>query len=238
MMKLFLQVLVLVFATSFSSHAQSLRFADTPPDVISGMPTADELKTNYLTVTNTSSKSINVKVRMVNETPEMESIPYFCWTLCYPPHITESPESIQIGPGESNSSFAAYIIPNSIVGQTKLKFEFYDEQNPEDKLVYRVTFNTDGTVSVRNVTQAKAAVSVSPLPVRDIARFDYTLPTTARAAELTIYNLVGNPVATYRLADKSGVVAVDMARFSPGMYFYSITADGQRIASKKFVIER
>lgn len=78
-----------------------------------------------------------------------------------------------------------------------------------------------------------------PNPFDKETRIDYTLPATTTNAALYIYNMNGVQIAEYtNLEIGKGSITIEGATLNAGMYFYSLIADGQEVATKRMILTK
>lgn len=86
-----------------------------------------------LIVLNNSGNGMDVKVKRTDLSLVTGTTANFCWgTACYPPFVYESPESVRIDPGTSNSSFRGDYTHSGTLGTSRILFSFFDINNPSD----------------------------------------------------------------------------------------------------------
>ncbi len=118
--------------------------------------------------------------------------------------------------------------------------------DPQDLLTGRsadtpLTY-TEDAVYAATVAPEQAEVELSknvPNPARDAATIKYTLPTPTDVT-LTLYNVIGQEVATLVDASKSAGqhrVQVDASELSSGVYFYRINAGSYSESRKMTVVK-
>lgn len=79
----------------------------------------------------------------------------------------------------------------------------------------------------------------TPNPFSVETRIAYLLPQTTQSATLYIYNMNGLQVAEYPISSfGEGSVVVEGGRLEPGMYLYSLVADGQVIDTKRMILTK
>ncbi|MFV0468121.1 MAG: T9SS type A sorting domain-containing protein, partial [Dysgonomonas sp.] len=77
-----------------------------------------------------------------------------------------------------------------------------------------------------------------PNPFSDRTRVDYFVPEESQSAYINIYTLQGNLLKKVPIESKgTGVVYIDAAGLSSGLYFYSLIIDGVKIDTKRMYIK-
>lgn len=86
-----------------------------------------------LIVSNPTANGMEVKVKRTDLSLVNGTSANFCWgTACYPPFVYESPESVRIDAGTSNSSFRGDYTHGGNLGTSRVLFTFFDSGNPAD----------------------------------------------------------------------------------------------------------
>ena len=75
-----------------------------------------------------------------------------------------------------------------------------------------------------------------PNPFSDETVINYSLPQQIKNASLLVYDLSGTQVTSLPLEITASSVTITSEKLSPGIYIYSVMADGKIIASKRMVI--
>ena len=86
-----------------------------------------------LIVSNNTAISLDVKVRRTDLALVSGTNANFCWgTSCYPPFVYESPETVRLDAGASNSSFRGDYTHSGNLGSSRVLYSFFDMSNPAD----------------------------------------------------------------------------------------------------------
>jgi hypothetical protein len=76
-----------------------------------------------------------------------------------------------------------------------------------------------------------------PNPFNENTTIDYFLPSGIQRAELNIYNLEGKQLKSIEVAEReNGQVIIHGSELQPGMYYYSLIADGQIVGTEKMIL--
>ena len=77
----------------------------------------------------------------------------------------------------------------------------------------------------------------APNPVNNTTVIRYKLPSTVKAAQMTITDAKGTVIKSFNLNAKgSGQVTLSAGTLSTGTYFYSLITDGRKITTKEMQI--
>ena len=145
-------------------NSQSLTLSDSNGDIPNNSDVnyyggPDDLLTSYVFVTNNSAISIDVKVKKVELDIVPGSINYFCWGMCFPPEVYVSPYPISIASGETNDSdFSGDYMPNGAIGTSKIRYVFFDDNNPSDSVCVNVLYHIMGYPELTSIFPNKGNI--------------------------------------------------------------------------------
>lgn len=78
-----------------------------------------------------------------------------------------------------------------------------------------------------------------PNPFNQETRIGFNIPREVANAQLFIYNLQGNQLKTITIAERGkNHVTIQASEFTPGMYIYTLIADGKEVASKRMILTK
>ncbi|MBW8051506.1 MAG: T9SS type A sorting domain-containing protein [Cytophagales bacterium] len=89
---------------------------------------------------------------------------------------------------------------------------------------------------IEQVYQNNYSITVYPNPANETVTFDYKLPENTNDAVISIYNLVGNQLKSYRIDNERGTINITISDLPNGLYFYSLKVDNNTIARNKLLI--
>jgi hypothetical protein len=76
-----------------------------------------------------------------------------------------------------------------------------------------------------------------PNPFTENTTIDYFLPSGIQQAELNVYNLEGKQLKSIEVTEReNGQVIIHGSELQPGIYYYSLIADGQVIGTEKMIL--
>ena len=190
----------------------------------------------HVTITNVSGSTKNVLVerKVNNVTPGHVS--YFCWAQCYAPFVTLAPDTVVMGAGTDTDIFRGDLETNSINGISVVSYCFFDAGNPADSVC--VEFTYDATTGLADLNGKNFVSKAYPNPAVDNTNIFYNLARTTRNAQIKVFNMLGAEVRTFNLSETKGTLKISVKDMKPGVYFYSLMADGKSAASGKFMVTR
>src|SRR2546421_150607 len=123
MMKKIFTLLSLFVAVISIKQADAELIAQNATTYITGPN--DQLMTAHVTIVNNNANAVYVKVARISETLAPHHVSYFCWTECYDPSVSISPDSILIAPGASTSVFNGDLSPQLHDGISTVVYAFF-----------------------------------------------------------------------------------------------------------------
>jgi hypothetical protein len=241
-MKKYLLLFLLTASAALFTYSQSLLLSDSagslPNDTTIykyGLPSEGEI-ISYVFVTNATAKSISVKVEKVELGVLQRSENYFCWGACYPAEVFISAEPVVIDAGVTNTNdFSGHYIPDTLLvpGISTIRYVFFDENNPSDKVWVNINFDTysQGVADLAKPTLSDAY----PNPANNTVNFSFSVEQGSYA-KLIIRNILGSLVKEIVINGESGKLTLNTSEFADGVYFYSFLANGNSQFTKKLVI--
>jgi hypothetical protein len=79
--------------------------------------------------------------------------------------------------------------------------------------------------------------NVYPNPASDYAEIDYQISAPVGEARIIVSDILGSPVAEYVLESNERKVRIGTREFPTGMYFYRLSLDGKKVATKKLLVQ-
>lgn len=225
--------------------ATTLEFVDPPQSTILEATTEEVDIVSYLFVKNTgtTSKKLRVRREIIQLAPNHESI--FCFGgMCLDGSNDLSVVS-ELGAG-ATTSYVNALNPKleniyNNPGTSKIKYTVFDVDNPDDNISIELTYVVKLPTDVHmpfDFAPVTILANAFPSPATDVAHIDYNIAQSFNNASITVYNLIGNPLYTFPVDMPKGRAELQVSSMTPGVYFYSIVADGKKLATKKLVIKR
>lgn len=200
---------------------------------------------------NDASIDLSIDVTNISNTPfdvnvSRESFNFgnvednFCWGVyCYPPSVSESPNSVFMDEGETNTTFKGQFYPDGVEATYNVRYCFKPVGQPASNFCFDAKYITSFTsgFSEYELSLEKVSVgNVAPNPISGgIALFPVKLQN-ANNARIEILNALGQIVETASVSNNADAVAVDVSDLETGVYFYQLVTDTNKSAAKKMVI--
>lgn len=77
---------------------------------------------------------------------------------------------------------------------------------------------------------------VFPNPAFATATLEYEITGEMKETKFTLSNVLGSAVAEYKLSRESRKLQFAVTDFAPGIYFYTLSADGKSLFTRKLII--
>lgn len=193
-----------------------------------------------ITVRNISDNTIDIKVsRQIISTTQGTSN-YFCWTLCYLPNTSVSPDAITFSAGQVEPSKFQVHFDNMNVenAAASIKYCAFDANNVSDSACAIVNFSV-GTVGISSDTDKKTSLfsDFHPNPATTYASLDYSI-LPSQTAEIVVTDMLGTVVEKKVIQNKQGIVRLNVSNTPNGLYFANIYVDGKLDAIKRLLVSK
>lgn len=243
-MKKIILIVSIIYLGSIAVFAQNLSLRTSSGPINNG-DTITITDTNshaslisYMWVTNNSSQNISVRVKKV----ELDVVPgtenYFCWTLCYQPSQYIGDTLIMKAGSTDKSHFSADYDAYGNAGKTRIRYVFYDDNNPTDSVCYVAEFYAGSGVGIADNKPIEANAKVFPNPAKNTLNLDYSLSKKNANVTFEIRNILGSVVLKTQLNAKNGQEKLDISHLNNGVYFYAIRSDNNVLLSNKLVVRK
>lgn len=137
---------------------------------------------------------------------------------------------------ESDDDVQHYLdyTPNGYVGVGYVYYTFYDKNNPANCLNFAVAWKTTGKPTTANEKAADALqTAVYPNPATTVARLSWE--AVEGVVVLNVRNVNGQLLYS-RNVEGLTEAEINVAGFTPGMYFYTLERQGERLGSGKLLV--
>ena len=110
----------------------------------------------------------------------------------------------------------------SVAVSKESKFEQLENHTDENEYLY-----SSEKINVRNLY---------PNPASENTYLEYTISSTIKEAKIAFFNVLGATIKEYSLNKNSQKLTIDTRSMPNGVYFYQLTVDGQKVATKKLLV--
>jgi hypothetical protein len=205
------------------------------PTIVVGSADANELETG-IEIANISSEQKDIKVRRTMLISIDSTSNYFCWTACYIPSVSLSPNALTINGGNTvNNTFTSHFKPSGHSGISEIQYTFFDANNPQDSanVVVRYEIAPVGISKVSSFTSLKAF----PNPADDKVTLSFTRSSLNGKGNIELYNMLGSKVFSQQVEDMDGTITISTENLKAGLYFYSLNDGGQSTRPGRLTIK-
>ncbi|QRR01563.1 T9SS type A sorting domain-containing protein [Dyadobacter sandarakinus] len=147
--------------------------------------------------------------------------------------MSYKPLSLQ-NPGVLNNFYRSILFSTPAPESTGVNTSEVVEKTSE-----RRNISPEGQVRADEQLYANEKISVSniyPNPASEFADVDYNIMSNVRDAKLIIYNVLGSQMAELPLNKSGRKLRVNTKDMPTGLYFYQLSLDGQKVATKKMLV--
>lgn len=243
-----------LFLASSMLYGQSLILLEGP-EVKEGTVEDDDIAA-YANIKNVSEQPIWFKIHMFTEGLHEGHEAALCWQVCYPYTDQDfvSLESYHLESGEASmyGDFSGHLHPYKLLGfdedwnpiysepvpgESLLRYEFVNDDNAEDKLVYEILFRV---LSAGNVNpEIPEIVNISPNPASNVIYLSLQNLTELKPSKAEVYDLSGNLVSSARITLSENALTIDVSKFAQGIYYVTLADNqGNRTKFRTFAIQR
>ena len=193
---------------------------------------------HHLDVKNISGDSITIKCQKTNLNLPLGAESYYCFAgNCYSSTtIISSSAVIEAGKEFSyaNSDLDAhsgYYNAFGVSGTAKVKYCFYDVNNPSDETCVTITYETSITSIDDHISIVKLG-DFYPNPASEVVNFTFN----GNSATLKLIDILGNNVKEISLT-QVGVQELDLSDMNKGIYFGNLIVNGEVVSIKKLIVK-
>jgi hypothetical protein len=163
----------------------------------------------------------------------------FCWGgFCYSNSITISILTEKILKGDSSTglnSLQCHYDPDGFVGSWSVKYTVYNHTNPKDSAWVIVKYIVS-PAGVQDISGGTVSFSAYPNPATNSVNFNYNFSNGVQAANLKIFNLLGECVQTVPLNTSKSKTTLDVQSMPAGIYVCEMEADGCQPTYQKLIV--
>lgn len=193
----FFVLLAIISSHVPSANAQSLEFTKKPSGPVNFDLEVDVAKIN-LHVKNVSSAPVRVWVTMDTSGISPAHRAYFCWEQCYSFGVVDARniaggKPLTLKPGQDTSAFTAYVDHYAVyneprAGTSTLTFDFFNEDDPSDRISISLVFN------VGNATSVDDQLSQTSSPIWNPITRTMLMPNDHDVSEIKLYAVDGSEI--------------------------------------------
>lgn len=236
---LFMSVLMVswLFAQSLELYYEGEPINSMAEITLNAHPDSGMIILDTLDVKNISDMTLNVICarEILENTDGSENT--FCWGgLCYPPFVDTSSNATTILPQLMAYEFSGDYDPKGFAGTTKIKYTFYDIENPDDNVAVIVNYDASDPNSIAVNKKQFTLSKAYPNPANNTVSVDYDLKNQPNAS-IAFYNLLGSKVREIELTRSFGTLTIDTSDLIEGIYFYSLLIDNDATQTQKLIVK-
>lgn len=188
-----------------------------------------QLLESHAEVTNSTGAAIRTLVRREPVSPAPNHVNYFCWGIsCYAPTTVESPDTLTVEAGGTNTTFKGYLDPSGFEGTSVFRYCFINAANPTDQSCYMVKY-VSGVTSVAAAEPGKTGgIQASYEPSSQ------TIRVAINGGKIDTWNMLGQKVDLDWRYDGTVMIA-DASSLKPGYYFIFGNTEGKLWSARVIV---
>lgn len=236
-------IIPFIFLSCFSllSNAQSLTLSYDDQDVsnteitVDGEYSSEVIKVGVY-ITNSGDADINIRLKKQEIDLVSGTINSFCIGSCYMPETYESSNDFYLTAGETTGRDEVYFefFPEGNSGESTIYYEFWDNDNPDDKVSVTVNYSIVATSVQTRFNEITLNAYPNPVSGSTVS-INYDFVSTPNNAKLLVHNILGVEMKTRNLQQSAGRLTLDIDDLPKGIYLYSLENNGRKISTKRFV---
>jgi len=133
------------------------------------------------------------------------------------------------------------LIPVMIKGMQEQEAVISQQQQQIDELkqlVKKLIASNSSDAKAADISTGAYLIQNAPNPFSENSIVKYYVPSSAKQAQLVIYNMNGKMMKSYKLSPGMNTVNIAAGSLPSGQYNYSLLADGKKVDSKSMVITK
>lgn len=243
-MKKVLLPLVIIILTAFFVSGQSFTLSwngETLGDTLTVGP--DEVPASEIVfqaiVHNNTNNGSNIKV-LRNEILMLEGTSsYFKWGPSYfndTTNLSPNYEFVPAGGSSVSGKFSGNYKINGAVGVSIIEYTFFNKDNTDENVKIVVKFDSSPEAIDENILKNTWISEIYPNPATNFVAIDYDIPLEVNEASVRIVNLLGSVLQEQKIDASNNSLKMNIQDMRRGIYFYSITFNGEIYSTKKLII--
>lgn len=237
-MRKLLLIAIVLLGGFYVLHAQQLQImeADSRISAVSG----GEIKAS-LRLVNRSKNKVQVYVKKVNENSLLTNQTRLC--LYGDCQVIPSSSFVLLGSMEAGEVWEDFYLLGTVglrSGEGLETYLFSDSNQSEKTISWELRQLVQEPLSKNDLisTPEIIASQMYPNPADNVVNITYEIKDPRAKVEITMYNMLGSQVASYRLEESQSHLKIQISQLQPGIYFYSLRINGTNQATKKLIIKR
>lgn len=229
---LFISTLIVSFTVN-ESFGQSIELFEFPTEPVL-FTSIEDIADIHCKVKNISTEPVKVWVTMDTTGCFEKHRAYFCWEQCYSYGVTDprkisTGKPITIAAGKDTNAFKAYIDPTAIIsegiaGKSTLSFDFFNDDDPSDRVSATFTFVVGNASSVKEINSESINI------VYNTALDQLLLTGNASVISAFLYSACGSAIDLHSTLSLNGT--------PNGFYAYRIITDDSKILNGALLLHR
>lgn len=135
--------------------------------------------------------------------------------------------------------FANYTEMIPIIASSLKEIYFFYLNRSQSRLLANEGRFDDEVDGIRRIARGEMAISQnSPNPFSGSTQVGYTLPEGTTEAYISVTDMHGWPVMRLPLDTSSANTSISSTGLTPGMYIYTLVADGRVLGTKRMIVNR
>lgn len=255
MKKIYLSLLVAITGVVYSQSIILTTPASTSNGLISPAPSTivnndtitycvADLGTTFedgkVLVINNTGSTMDIKVKRFGDQNSCFANNQFCWTICYAPATSISPDPITVTSYDSTNAFHGWMTPDGNEGCCFLKYRFYNanDTNVFSDVTIKYCFSSDCLSASLGVEESynSSSLVLYPNPAQDLLTAEFG--SIENNGLITLTDITGKVVRTSVLGDHSNKHVFNLEGLKDGVYIYTLFNNGKTISTKKVIIKK
>jgi len=224
----------LMFLLSLTSKAQDIIIKDINNEITT---TFQNSKSESFQIQNFSNQDKSIKIKSnINKMQGGATL-----LICYDDNCQESSSSLIINIPANSISDEISIILNGGLSNYKetAYFEFIDmEVDTGIKKEIELKVSNEQIQELFFSKQDIQVKSFFPNPAVKSAIMEYSINPYEQDAKITLQNVLGSIVDTYKLNPDENKLTISTENLTPGVYFYTLTIDDEGLATRKLIVKK
>ncbi|HEV7378633.1 MAG TPA: T9SS type A sorting domain-containing protein [Dyadobacter sp.] len=175
-----------------------------------------------------SGSRLNMSNKKKAASPENLSFAAIPSGLTYKPLSLQSPKAL-------NKFYRTFLFSNTVAPEST----GVQEAELVAKNIEKKAIPVESAIKTEEQLYISDAITVSniyPNPASERAELDYNITGDLRDAKVIFYNVLGTKMNEYVLNKNNRKLTVDTTVMPTGLYFYQLSLEGKKVATKKMLV--